>query len=120
MRHARKDYDRIQDLAEVCQWLSESFSQDDVREVERTGPERIIRLLEARYQFDRTVMPIPIDEPVFLLRGQDKIASSTVAFWAGEALSAGADGVTCSKAVDWAETMAMWPIKKTPDMSGDH
>lgn|SRR5574343_192865 len=117
MRHARKDYNRIQDLAEVCQWLSENLSYEDVKEIGRSGPEQIIRLLEERYQFDSETKPIPLNEPVFILRAQDECAPVVVAQWAAQVLQAGASEQICKKAMDWAHNeMLSWPVKQLPDL----
>ncbi|MCG7932122.1 MAG: hypothetical protein N0E44_18990 [Candidatus Thiodiazotropha lotti] len=80
MKHARSDYNRIQD------------------------PDR----------------KIPDDEPVFLLRAQDKYAAEVVRFYAtvicqdpdatDEALNISAT------AFSWADRMDGWVKKKSPDM----
>jgi len=68
MKHARKDYDRIQD------------------------PEG----------------KIPKDEPVFLLRGQDIAAPSTVDRWAELNILHGGDPFLSSYAFDQANKMREW------------
>jgi len=68
MKHARNDYNRIQDPAGL----------------------------------------IPDDEPVFLLRAQDKSAPATLRFWAVENRSAGGDEALSALAELWASNMEQW------------
>lgn len=79
MKHARADYDRIQDPAGL----------------------------------------IPEDEPVFLLRGQDRAAPSTLRHWADFALALGADGEMTGLAYDHADVMEKWQAAhggRVPDL----
>ena len=81
MKHARSDYNRIQDPANK----------------------------------------IPADEPVFLLRGQDKAAPHAVRAWADQAHAAGASANIVADARRQADAMEGWHAKmakgaKTPDM----
>ena len=79
MKHARKDYDRIQDPSGK----------------------------------------IPVNEPVFLLRGQDLMAPDTVRFWADAAEQAGADPAIVMVAREQAIKMEWWQRHtrfKVPDM----
>lgn len=75
MKHARSDYDRIQDPAGK----------------------------------------IPVDEPVFLLRGQDKLAAEVVAFYARRARDYGLSEIA-QLSEDHAQKMRDWPVHKTPDI----
>lgn len=75
MRHARPDYNRIQDLSGK----------------------------------------IPADEPVFLLRGQDKLAADTVRFWAFAAERKKLDPEMIHIARAHAAIMESWG-KKLPDL----
>jgi hypothetical protein len=68
VKHAREDYNRIQDPAGL----------------------------------------IPADEPVFLLRAQDKSAPSTLRFWAAENRAAGGDEALSALAELWASNMEQW------------
>jgi len=77
MKHAREDYNRIQDPAGL----------------------------------------IPADEPVFLLRGQDKHAAATVRAWANAAAGAGGDPQMILLALEHADLMDAWPAKKRPDLA---
>lgn len=76
MKHARADYDRIQDPAGL----------------------------------------IPDDEPVFLLRGQDRLAAQTLEFYAKLAHREGVAGDLVSRTMTQAKLMREWPMKKTPDL----
>ena len=80
MRHARLDYERIQD------------------------PEN----------------KIPSEEPVFLLRGQDKVGPFVCRVWAlANALTGGE--IRASKLVWWhAQAMKRWPKKKSCDIDDSH
>ena len=79
MKHARPDYDRIQDPSTL----------------------------------------IPDDEPVFLIRGQDKAGPCAVEAWALEAMSFGASREIIKAARAQAERMRDWQrdhASKVPDM----
>jgi hypothetical protein len=68
MKHARPDYDRIQDPAGK----------------------------------------IPADEPVFLLRAQDKSAPAALRFWAAQNRTVGGDESLSTLAELWASNMEQW------------
>lgn len=79
MRHARADYQRIQDPAGL----------------------------------------IPEDEPVFLVRAQDKAGPATVSFWAEEAEAFGAAPEIVSAAREQSRRMEYWQAthgSKVPDL----
>jgi len=76
MRHARPDYQRIQDPSGL----------------------------------------IPQDEPVFLIRGQDKYAAMAVRHYARLVAAAGAPLNLVEACFAQADAMDAWPIKKTPDL----
>jgi hypothetical protein len=77
MKHARKDYNRIQDPANL----------------------------------------IPADEPVFLLRAQDRTAAKVVRFWAWyNSLDADSDKNAIKLAESHADLMDKWPVKKAADV----
>jgi hypothetical protein len=59
---------------------------------------------------------IPVDEPVFLLRGQDELASRTVKFYAGMMMQAGADVDAIQAVTRQAQAMHLWPHRKMPDV----
>jgi len=82
MKHAREDYNRIQD------------------------PEN----------------KIPENEPVFLLRAQDKVAPLVVEIWALVAELVGADNHIVEAAFDHSQSMREWQFEhgsKVPDMPFD-
>ncbi len=88
MRHARTDYDRFQDPA--------------LNDPSLLG--------EGSY-------PIAADEPVFLLRANDKHAAKAVAYYAMRlSQDTEVDPKMASICTEWAAEMARWPKKKTPDM----
>ena len=88
MRHARKDYDRFQDPAvDDASLLGEGST------------------------------PIAPDEPVFLLRAQDRHAAKVVAFYAGMLESdPEVDPMMAAVCKRWSNEMAVWASQKTPDM----
>lgn len=65
---------------------------------------------------------IPEDEPVFLLRGQDKLAPKLLLMWAMELRLAGGDPAMAENAEAHAQRMINWQKNhkcKTPDMYQD-
>lgn len=59
---------------------------------------------------------IPANEPVFLLRAKDKVAHLAVRAWAHQhQLNGGADNVF-ARAMEHAQRMEAWPVKKSADM----
>ena len=57
---------------------------------------------------------IPEDEPVFLLRGRDPLAYSTVLHWSALAHSFGIRPEQIEIARAHAEKMRQWPVKQIP------
>lgn len=76
MKHARDDYNRIQDPCDI----------------------------------------IPHDEPVFLLRGQDKFAAMLVETYANFVEMDGGDPEIVRLSREQADRMRAWPTHKSPDM----
>lgn len=73
----------------------------------------------ARDDYNRFQDPsgkIPEDEPVFLLRGQDRIAWHVVKIYAYCAELSGCSPVLVQKCRDHAKLMKAWSVKKTPDL----
>ena len=73
----------------------------------------------AREDYDRFQDPlgkIPDDEPVFLLRGQDKLAWHVVKIYAYCAELAGCSSELVQRCREHSERMKQWPKKKTPDL----
>lgn len=60
---------------------------------------------------------IPADEPVFLLRAQDQTSAGLVREWArrNEQI-AGHDANAVKLALEHADKMDKWPVKKTADV----
>jgi len=58
---------------------------------------------------------IPTEEPVFLLRAQDRAAAPAVRAWAAVAQALGADPEVVKNALHQADLMDAWPVKKIPD-----
>lgn len=70
-------------------------------------------MLHARDDYNQGKMDtIPKDEPVFLLRAQDKTASATLRYWA----SLQPEGTLKQLAENHADLMDEWPVKKTADL----
>ena len=60
---------------------------------------------------------IPVDEPVFLLRGQDRIAAIAVRIYARMAATdPDHDPELVASALGHADLMEAWPVQKTPDL----
>lgn len=55
------------------------------------------------------------DEPVFILRGQDKLAAGLVGMWAELADLHCCPPTKVAEARQLAELMRRWPIRKYPD-----
>lgn len=75
-------------------------------------------MLHAREDYNRFQDPlnkIPEDEPVFLLRAQDKLAWHVVKIYAFCAELIGQEKLAkiCK---EHAEKMKAWPVKKIPDL----
>ena len=74
----------------------------------------------ARADYDHIQDPsgkIPVDEPVFIIRAQDKIGAKIVREWAYAARDAGAAEDIVQLALDQSYAMEAWAKKKIPDMS---
>ena len=59
--------------------------------------------------------PLPSDEPVFVLRAQDRFAAQTVYYYAGVISKATRNYAASSEIMNIANLMEQWPIKKVPD-----
>lgn len=77
-------------------------------------------MIHAREDYNKIVQDnsgrIPEDEPVFLLRAQDKVAADVVRIWAILHRSAGGHAALSSMANNHAERMDKWPKKKSADL----
>lgn len=70
-----------------------------------------------RPDFDQMVKiaSVPSDEPVFLLRARDIAAAPAVRAWAALAMEAGAPVSVIEQALQQADRMEAWAVKKVPD-----
>ena len=79
-------------------------------------------MLHAREDYNERIQDsanlIPEDEPVVLLRAQDKLACKAVEYYAKLCLEAQAEEVA-GRMVKHAEKMWAWPKKKIPDVPAD-
>jgi hypothetical protein len=55
------------------------------------------------------------DEPIFILRAQDKLAPDLVRAWAIRAEAHGCPPAKLREAYELAEAMERWPTRKYPD-----
>lgn len=73
----------------------------------------------ARADYNRFQDPenkIPDDEPVFLLRAQDRCAAKVVRFWAQFNKDSGGDHALSEQVMEWAIEFDKWPVKKHADL----
>ena len=73
----------------------------------------------AREDYNRFQDPegkIPEDEPVFLIRGQDKASVEAVRYWADANDKHGGDPEASRLARNHADRMEAWPTKKPCDL----
>lgn len=63
----------------------------------------------------QTGKPIPQDEPVFVLRAQDKLAGMTLEGYADCLEEYGASEEAVKHVREHAAEMEAWPVKKMPD-----
>lgn len=55
------------------------------------------------------------DEPLFVLRANDKLAAATVRFWAAQATKFGVSLPKINEALEVAGQMESWKKRKLPD-----
>lgn len=134
MKHARPDYNRIQDLQHVFDMIEKrrqemkrgvtqaASDKDDILvERFRGGLQTLHEMKEQLCQRfgldpDENFEPIPHEEPVFLLRGQDAAAWRTVMLWISVADKLGAKPDILASAAQQVAAMLNWNQKQTPDM----
>ena len=126
MKHARSDYDVIQDNLAAVKLAELVLSMDTITDkglvakrlarevlgVEDHGSAPLLTPITT----NGTTRLIPKDEPVFLLRGQDKVAADVVRYWAELSAAAGASGDILEIALRHAQKMDAWPKKKVADL----
>lgn len=62
------------------------------------------------------------NEPVFLLRAQDRLAPDTLIYWASQLKASGGDVDTANNIIKFAERMRIWQLThnvKIPDAPKD-
>lgn len=126
MKHARADYDSIQDNVAAMELANLVLSMGSVstnglrcRQLARQvlGVEDHGHLAGVvPVHTNGTLRLIPKDEPVFLIRGQDAVGGDAVRAWADLAEANGAKADILDIAREHAGKMDAWPKKKTPDM----
>jgi hypothetical protein len=125
MRHARPDYDVIQDTPAAWQ-LAYMVLEGDTpgeRGVAMRQLARDVLGIEANEALpakvplttNETTRLIPRDEPVFLIRGQDTVGGKAVLAWVELARAAGAGEDILEMARLHAARMESWQPKKVPD-----
>ena len=76
-------------------------------------------MLHTRKDYNRIQDPdnkIPKDEPVFLLRAQDRISDDVVRYWAELNDRLGGDETMSQMAREQAVRMSLWPKRKLADL----
>lgn len=125
MKHARPDYDVIQDTHDKARQLAELVIDMDMVTEKGQAARALARDIlgienlhpaPAVITTNGTTRLIPADEPVFLVRGQDENGADTVCYWANRAEERGADPEIVRVARAHAELMGAWPKKKRPDL----
>ncbi len=129
MKHARKDYNSIQDTTAACQLAELVLSMQMVTD-KGLMARRLARavlgiddhgnsLAATPITTNGTTRMIPHDEPVFLIRGQDAVGGDAVRAWASLAAAKGANHDILQIARDHAAKMDAWPKKKIADLPAD-
>lgn len=84
-------------------------------------------MIHAREDYNERIqdsdMKIPVDEPVFLLRGQDALAPSLILDWASRMRSLGGDPEMGELAREQAKRMIIWQNEncvKIPDLPEEY
>lgn len=129
MKHAREDYNgRVVDLYEpliLAFLMRVSDLATAIAEGENIGLEdnarRVLSDLQAVMAFRKegigVIAPIPDEEPVFLVRGQDIVGGATVRSWANWNDDAvGASRQLSHMARAHSAIMDLWPKKKAADL----
>jgi len=127
MQHARYDYNVIQDTTaarKLAELVLDMQMVTDKGLVARRLAREVLGITDhgcapamTPITTNGTTRLIPDDEPVFLLRGQDKHAADTVRHWARlvEADGCGLNPIA-AVAREHADKMEAWPKKKQPDL----
>ena len=122
MKHARADYDCIQDTtaARALARLILAMPVTQENEVARRLAGEILSVPQDGLQqtSPASAPRIPLHEPVFLIRGQDAVGGAAVRAWADLAEAHGAAPDILRMAREHAAKMDCWPKKKTADLPG--
>lgn len=129
MKHARNDYNAIQDTTAAMQ-LAELVLSMNMVTASGLVARRLAREVLGVDDHGRappvtpvitngTTRLIPRDEPVFLIRGQDAVSGDAVRAWANLAEANGAAPEILVIAREHAGKMDAWPKMKTADLPGD-
>jgi len=89
------------------------------RELKESILQKERKIIHPRKDYESIQDPrgiIPKNEPVFLLRAQDKVAADTVRHWAYLNDEAGGDPILSAGIRDHADKMEAWPVKKLADL----
>jgi hypothetical protein len=126
MKHAREDYNVIQDTTAARKLADLVLSMELVTDaglVARKLAREVLGITDHGrapvmnpITKNGTTRLIPDDEPVFLLRGQDQFASGAVRYWADHVKHYGGDPEIVRVAREHADKMEAWPKKKVPDL----
>lgn len=110
MRHLRSDYDPIQ-------WGLSDEARSVMHDLlialgSSTDPDTFYHTKQAARRLIDAVPKIPDDEPVFVIRAADPLASMVVGFWAYQQHQAGADTALCARVFDWASEMDAYRVAR--------
>lgn len=116
MKHARSDYDRIQDNAAAIELAHHILGMQMGTPAGRRA-RQLARQVIGIADHNGTLRVIPVDEPVFLIRGQDVVGAAAVRAWADLAERAGSAPDIVAVARGHANKMDAWPKKKVADLA---
>lgn len=126
MKHARDDYNVIQDTTaarKLAELVLDMQMATDKGLVARKLAREVLGITDHGrapavnpITTNGTTRLIPDDEPVFLLRAQDEFAAATVMYWAAAVKAGGGSDELVRVALDHAAKMKDWPKKKVPDL----
>lgn len=128
MNHPQSTHDDIQSIAAGIQLAELVLSMDMTTEkglVARRLARQVLGVDDhgtapalTAVTTNGTTRLIPLDEPVFLVRGQDSVGGEAVRAWAELAQAAGAQPEILAVAREHAVRMDAWPKKKVADLAG--
>jgi hypothetical protein len=92
----------------IARALAEAVRVAGAGELTEDEARVILQILFTRAGTDPCFVKAAEDEPLFILRAQDRIAPKTVRAWAEFARALGADAAKTSEAMDCAIRMEKW------------